>query len=493
MNPSLLVLLLACNGEDPDKSPADDTSPVTTPADDTGTLNGAPGAPVVAISPESPGDSDALTVVIVEEAVDPDGDAVSYRFAWTRDGVDAGTTEEISASDTLGGEAWAVSAFASDGSEEGPAGTATVVIGVNLPPSPPVIELLPAAPLPGDDLELVIVTPAVDPEGDPLTQTITWTLDGGGLGSLDGATGVPGNFVDSGEVYTVTVSVEDGVNPAVSATATATIPNQPPDVRSLSIEPTLPEDSDDLYARYGVNDPDGDSVTSTLTWYRDGVVAADAGGNTVVPAELTTVGEVWELELAASDGIDTTVERSGPVTIFAQSTAIYYNTLVGTLTADTAGDWESFSGTWSMILTTTGPEYGDMDCANSWAVSGVADTGACPACEFVFDAEVTTNGLTTSSGPICDLLDQDGTASFQELLRGSYAEFEFYAHTGPVLALPRYYYTYGLAYAYPATWSAASGYVYGYPGYSTVSDVRTYEYAGATLFYATFQLEIGIY
>ena len=46
-------------------------------------INGEPTAPVVGTEPVTPGVAEAIIGVILEDAIDPDGDEVEYRWTWT--------------------------------------------------------------------------------------------------------------------------------------------------------------------------------------------------------------------------------------------------------------------------------------------------------------------------------------------------------------------------------------------------------------------------
>lgn len=117
-------------GTDTDAAPTTSDAP-TSSGGTTGTPgNDPPGAPTVVITPTDPNRTDALTCEITGEAVDPDGDAVTYTFAWTRDGVDAGIADAtVPAGQLEIGEVWECTATPSDGTDEGPAGTAQATIG----------------------------------------------------------------------------------------------------------------------------------------------------------------------------------------------------------------------------------------------------------------------------------------------------------------------------------------------------------------------------
>ena len=98
---------------------------------------GTPSAPEVSISPAAPTEAvDDIICTIDTESVDPDGNSVTYTFAWTVDGVDytgtPNTTTEtgdtIDASETAAGEVWECSVTPNDGTEDGYTGTASVIV-----------------------------------------------------------------------------------------------------------------------------------------------------------------------------------------------------------------------------------------------------------------------------------------------------------------------------------------------------------------------------
>lgn len=97
-------------------------------------VNRAPGAPTVTIVPvDSPEpDLPSLRCEVGDDAVDPDGDALEYTVSWTVDGAAwAGDTDvlpndTVSAEDTVRGKDWVCTISASDGTDDGPVGSASV-------------------------------------------------------------------------------------------------------------------------------------------------------------------------------------------------------------------------------------------------------------------------------------------------------------------------------------------------------------------------------
>ena len=91
--------------------------------------NCPPTAPVVEIVPSAPTHLDELTCTIVTESVDPNGDALSYTYQWTVDGIAA--PEHRYAADTVAapgaGEIWTCTATPSDGELTGPSDTSSAV------------------------------------------------------------------------------------------------------------------------------------------------------------------------------------------------------------------------------------------------------------------------------------------------------------------------------------------------------------------------------
>ncbi len=99
---------------------------------DGGIPGSAPGPAQVVIEPAAPVAGEVLTAVLVAGAWDPDGDPLSYRYTWRRDGADAGefAGDSVDAGVTAAGERWTVTVRADDGHRQGPATSTSVTVTV---------------------------------------------------------------------------------------------------------------------------------------------------------------------------------------------------------------------------------------------------------------------------------------------------------------------------------------------------------------------------
>jgi hypothetical protein len=144
------------------------------------TINGTPLAPGLSLTPDPPRTDDDLAVVITGGSVDPEGESVSYRYAWSRNGVPstASTTDVLPASATAKGETWTVEVTPEDPHGSGEMNSVSTVIA-NTAPATPTVTIDPTDPEEGvDTLVCEVGYPTFDADGDTVTYTVGWTVDG---------------------------------------------------------------------------------------------------------------------------------------------------------------------------------------------------------------------------------------------------------------------------------------------------------------------------
>jgi hypothetical protein len=283
-------------------------------------VNGPPSQPTVVLDPAEPTTTDDLVAGIGAPSLDPDGDAITYTWAWFRDGVASGasTTERLPASATAKGEEWTAQLTPNDGITDGPAGRASVVI-LNTAPEVTALSFTPAAPL-TDDL-LTAASSTYDEDGDSVSVSYQWSVDGAVAGTGSTLAGASA-FAKAQEIILGAVPNDGEEDGAGAWTASVTVGNTPPDSVAVSVLPASPAAGvDDLVCMVSATDADGDPLTWTITWTVDGVPYGGAettveGGDTVSAEDLME-GEEWACSATVTDGEDTAGPGTSSVVVGA--------------------------------------------------------------------------------------------------------------------------------------------------------------------------------
>ncbi|MFZ5478779.1 MAG: Ig-like domain-containing protein [Myxococcota bacterium] len=264
-------------------------------------VNGLPDAPEVEITPDPSPSSDSITATITSSSSDPDGDSVTYRYEWYKDGVvTAYATSSITAANHAKGETWEVRVYPSDGYGEGTFGTDSTIIQ-NGAPSATSVTIDPTTAY-TDSTLTAVVTGWSDPDGDTEAYRYAWSLNGSVISGAEDPT-LAGTFFVKGDSVTVTVTPWDGTDTGTALTSgSRLIENSPPTAPVVAIDPELPEDDDNLECLILTDstDADGDSISYTYSWKKNGVRSAIT--SSTVPRASTSNNETWECSVTPSDG-----------------------------------------------------------------------------------------------------------------------------------------------------------------------------------------------
>jgi len=175
--------------------------------------NSPPGAPGVAIDPARPDTGTDLRCFIGTPARDPDGDAVSYEYAWSVNKKPAEGLKDpvVPAARTAKKQRWQCQARAIDDQQaRGPWGKGEVTV-YNAKPGAARLAVSPAQPKAGDELECKIVEPSPDPDGDRVRYDFYWYKDGVKQKLGLGASTVPGSKVRKRDLWRCEVVPKDGI------------------------------------------------------------------------------------------------------------------------------------------------------------------------------------------------------------------------------------------------------------------------------------------
>lgn len=182
---------------------------------------------------------------------------------------------------------------------------------------------------------LTATVSATDPDGDPLTLTYAWTVDGdevqsGSDDTLDGAV-----HFDKGHEIAVTVTADDGADTSSLASDPVVAINTAPGAPTLSLDPEPPEHGAALTCAVATTsaDADSDPVTYTMAWTVNGAGWPDEGGSgsadsgggdsgapttstwpgDTVPTGVVQEGQTWTCTATPNDGDEdgATAEVSG--------------------------------------------------------------------------------------------------------------------------------------------------------------------------------------
>jgi len=295
-------------------------------------INGLPSAPTVALTPDPASTEDDLTAAISVGSSDPEGDAVSYTWSWTRDGsTTSHTSTTVPAADTARGETWVATATPNDGRGDGATGSASLTIS-NAVPMVTSVTLSPTGPQTNDTITASVST--ADADGDSVSVTYAWTVDGASVAATGSS--LSGSYFSKDEVVGVTVTPDDGTDTGTPVAATTvTVLNTAPTAPGVAIDPSDPSDEDDIVCTIdsASSDDDGDTLTYTIEWEVDGVTypddALDSGDtgfawvgpstttwtDDTVPAEDVALGDEWTCTVTPNDGDDDGTSASDTVEV----------------------------------------------------------------------------------------------------------------------------------------------------------------------------------
>lgn len=246
--------------------------------------NSPPVVDSVTLSPSSPRTNDVLQASVA--AHDADGDPLTYSYEWLRNGaLIAGATGPSLDLSVAGngdrGDTLTVRVTASDGQTTSAPASASLVVADSAPTVGVVLDV----PSPMTNQVITASTTSSDADGDALTYTFTWKVNGvvrsvtsGPNSSSSFDLAVVGNG-DRGQTVLVEVVASDGTLQSAIASASAVVDNSSPTL-TVSLSDTSPQTRDVLVATASAQDADADALTLTYSWAVNGVVKQTGASNT---------------------------------------------------------------------------------------------------------------------------------------------------------------------------------------------------------------------
>ena len=183
------------------------------------------------------------------------------------------------------------------------------LLALDLSNHAPIIQTVTLTPSPASTGDTVRVNAgAYDPDfsasifGDPLTYAYEWSRNGTVITGATQSTldlSVGGNG-DRGDTISVLVTATDPQGASASRAASFTVADAPP-VIAAQLNTTSPRTNDVLTVIAQVSDADGDPVTTTYEWLRNGTVVSGATSASFDLAALGDRGDTITARVTASD------------------------------------------------------------------------------------------------------------------------------------------------------------------------------------------------
>jgi len=276
-------------------------------------VNSPPSPPSIAISPAEPTTSDELHVAIVKDGTDADGDRLTYRYRWIRDGEPIeklGTGRSaLLAGEMHKGQLWRVEVASWDTEAESEAASVEFRVA-NHPPNTPRVSMFPASPTKSDPLVCHVDPKDADPDGDHVTYRTLWLLNGEPVPYSGDMDVLPVSLMHKGQSWQCEVTASDGLARSSPARSEAVkVHNTPPSEPKVRIEPSVVTIETEMrcVVEQPAIDADGDAVTYVYGWRRNdqpylAKTSVKDSRDVVIAKGTARRGETWLCEVTASDG-----------------------------------------------------------------------------------------------------------------------------------------------------------------------------------------------
>jgi len=353
--------------------------------------NQAPTRARILIGPSEPGTLDDLEVSLTHASTDPEGEDVTYAYAWFSNGFDRSDLIDkvVPAAETAKGDLWRVIVTPTDGALEGPQTIETITIG-NTPPTV-VASVSPEAPSTEDDVEVEVST-SDDDQTDVVSVSYAWTVNGAPTSNFDAT--LPASETAKGEVWEVQVTPDDGEDSGATQVLTVAIGNSPPVMQFIELSPDPVYAVSTVVAVAKAEDGDGDAVAFEYAWSVDGVLVQE-GETPALGGGLFVRGQAVSVTVTPTDGyVD-----GDPMTSDALTVANTPPT-VASATVEPAVIYTD------SVLSCVAGEFSDAD----------GDSEGTPEIQWVVNSSLVSTGDTVDSSlfekgdeVVCWVVPNDGT------------------------------------------------------------------------------------
>ena len=266
-----------------------------------------PATPSVRIEPAVPLTGDPLRVLIDPL---PGEQLPDFDILWRHNGTDRSEIigDTVPAGTVHRGDRWTAVVTPRLGTRSGPPAEAEV----NVANSPPAVSVTLTPDAPSHSTALEVVSTAMDRDGDVVTLSVQWFLNGTPYPASGNI--IAGESLKGGQQWRVEVTPNDGTDTGASATASTQVVNSAPQLSGLLLTPVVPSKAAPLTATATASDPDGDEITIEYTWRVNGIQVMEAVGGQLGPTHFSK-GQTVSVETVAKDGTATSNSKSASTVI----------------------------------------------------------------------------------------------------------------------------------------------------------------------------------
>lgn len=353
---------------------------------DTLTINvfddGPPSISGATISP-IPAYTDDDLIAVPEDWYDLSGSAERYRYVWYKDdgtgfAVDpAVTTDTYPNGKTLKHDLLYVEVTPYNSFGDGATETSAVAEVLNTPPDAPSVALVPSSPQPGETLRVSMVAGSYDADGDSVTYSYEWYVNGSLVGETTNVL-QPSEF-SHGDAIEVIVTPFDGEDEGTAATlSTGVYDTTAPDAPVVNT-PDRYRNRDD-WTLTGTCEPGATlnfSCADSITSWTFSTTCASDGSFSYNDTGLAR-GETASCSATATDSAGNTSGASNTVTTEVCNPQDVYEDDFGTgdSGADAIDRWTALPDDGRTTILIEGNILGSTDSADWYVISTTDDIGA---------------------------------------------------------------------------------------------------------------------
>ncbi|MFT7519533.1 MAG: hypothetical protein ACI9MC_001675 [Kiritimatiellia bacterium] len=278
--------------------------------------NSPPTLATVTLSTSSPVHGDTITAAL-GTATDIDGDEVTFTYAWFVGEIEVSEAESLTSEYWSKGDNIYLRVTPRDDADAGDSVKSDTAVAANTAPVISSIAL--SGPITAESSSITATPTASDVDGDPLTYSATWYVDGKAMTTT--STTYSATFKKGSDIY-VDVKADDGDDSVTLRSPTISVQNTPPGSPTISMKNSSPAETADILCVVdkAAVDIDGDPLTYRFKWKKGGadwtgsVSTTTLTGDTIASSN-TSGGQVWACLVEAHDGTEFGVAATTTATV----------------------------------------------------------------------------------------------------------------------------------------------------------------------------------